>query len=170
MSAGDVSVTDVEVEDSPMKETVYRIQYVGGPSDGLLDTVQTFDRHIRLRMAAVPIVVRRPRTHCYELIGHRCATYEFAGENSLVETGRRTIHCRYEFVGYESSHPNISRPKRSWPRSLKSLGSWLSRLRGQLVNWLLAPVEHPLTVSPPTTTMSGNNVTSPSGQHCLGDR
>jgi hypothetical protein len=85
-----------------MNTPVYRLRFIGGPRDGLAVTTTSSFCEEALRILASPIV-RRVNNNCYELVGHYNAAYRLTSKHHAMENGCPTVHCLFEFVGFESS-------------------------------------------------------------------
>jgi hypothetical protein len=126
--------------------TRFVIQFVGGPSDGLVLSDPHFIVRNKVELPAGPAIVRRDPTRCYELIGNWTAAYLFCGSQRNCECGCPTTELRYRFVGYEliGSHSASDIGRHAAPSRAQALGHWFGNLPARLAKWLLEPIDHPL--------------------------
>jgi hypothetical protein len=127
----------------------YRVQFVGGPSDGLvLEAARSsFQPKDRISLSVRPVFAQFGETNCYEVLGHCTSTYLMTSKLYCQEGGAATVHLRYEFSAFES--PLRRAARRHLPRPSR----WLSALAGsrawrKFAKWMLAPVDHPLKITP----------------------
>jgi hypothetical protein len=131
-----------------MNTSLYTVQFIGGPSDGLLLREPHFNVQDKLQMPAGPAVVRCGQIHCYELVGYWSAAYLLTSNLRTIEDCHRTICLRYDFLGYELLPTESEResPRQCAPRWLIGLGNWFSQVPGRFARWMLEPIDHPLKV------------------------
>jgi hypothetical protein len=122
----------------------YQLQFVGGPSDGLLTQVDGPSSPVaeKLNLPPSPIVVRRPGTHCFELKGHYSSVYWLTRKRHIEEDGLPTVHVEYRFLGFEMlDHPASHSPaarrshaagQRPWIRATRNL---VARLGDKIARW-----------------------------------
>jgi hypothetical protein len=129
-----------------MSASLYAIQFVGGPSDGLVLRDPHFNLRDKLQMRASPAVVRCGQTRCYELVGYWSAGYLLTSRHHTIEGGHATISLRYDFLGYELLKTKAEREprRRLAPIWWTGLGNWFSRIPRGFARWMMEPIDGPL--------------------------
>ena len=125
-----------------------QVEFVGGPSDGLVLSDPHFRPRGKLQMPAMPAIAPRGHNEWWEL-GHWFTTYQLASRRFSLDEGHPATCLRYDFLGYEPVRTQIgraSRTRRAQPW-LTGMGSWLAHIRHRISKWMLEPLDYPLRVS-----------------------
>jgi len=125
-----------------------QVEFVGGPSDGLVLNGPHFKAQDKLQIPAIPALVRRGQTDSRELVGHWSAAYLLASAHRIVEDRHSTICLRYDFLGYEPLQTQSEREPLSQqaPRWLVGLSNWFAQIPSRFASWMLKPIDYPLRV------------------------
>jgi hypothetical protein len=128
--------------------TLYQIEFVGGPWDGSDVTVARFSgARQELVLPAHPTEDRWFLSREDSPAGAAVSRYKRT-EIRCAKAGAGTvIHMQYTFMGLEALQSTDGRQV-EWPRLAPSPthGKGLRRFRSSLRDWMLAPVSYPLAV------------------------
>jgi hypothetical protein len=135
-----------------MRSILYRVTFVGGPSDGLVVRMMrsSFRPRKMLSLSVSPILVRHENTSVYEYVGESRSIYKMTSRQYREVGGVPTFRLRYDFLNVE----HILRPAVG-PRTQGLCNNRFMRFRAcsrrawnRLVCWLLSPVDSLLNPSP----------------------
>jgi hypothetical protein len=131
-----------------MNTSLCTVQFVGGPSDGLVLYDPDFKVRDKLELPARPAFEILGETRWCELVGHWSTAYMLTARQRTLEDGYPTTHLRYDFRGYELAEAQAARnPYHEgaalWTIALRSRVSEYGR---RFVRWILEPVDFPLKV------------------------
>jgi hypothetical protein len=129
-----------------MNTSLYTVEFVGGPSDGLVLSDPHFDVRDKLQMPAVPACFRSGQVRCHELAGHWSTAYLLTSKHRAMVDNQMTSYLTYDFLGYELLETKTERESQSAPHWLIRVRNRLSQARRAFAKWMLAPVDHPLKV------------------------
>ena len=130
-----------------MGAVIYRVRFVGGPSDGLAINVRDDSLRDRstLRLPVRPVSGRADGGHIHNRSRRNCSVYVLSTRCRMDVGGQPTIHLEYRFTGIEipdrGARRRLTQP-RLHPET--ALASSLSRWRQKIGRWMLAPVDYPL--------------------------
>ncbi len=131
----------------------YHVNFVGGPSDGLvIQTARaTFESKLTLTLAVSPATTECDRMGSCDVADRARCTYRMTSRQVREEWGQPTIHLRYEFLKFET--PDREAGGRT---SDAASQSWLARCRAigrragnKLLAWMLEPIDYPLKLTNP---------------------
>lgn len=131
-------------------KTVYHIQVVGGPWDGM--DVKTsrfaFAEKQRLRLPASPVDERWDQAEGRALAESYGSAYLMIRKRCVRGNAAAVVHLKYGFLTFECLDPQIPNGQTSAPRHCwrKALANHLRRWHDALVRWMLSPVDYPLDI------------------------
>jgi hypothetical protein len=133
-----------------MNTSLCRIEFVGGPSDGLVLSDPHFTARHKLQMPAAPAFVPHGRRLCCRPSSYWSTAYRLTSRERAIESGRPTTCLRYDFTGYELFETQAKRERghKRRPRRMAAVRTWFSNLRRKFVDFMLEPIDHPLKVQP----------------------
>jgi hypothetical protein len=141
-----------------MRSLVYHVEFIGGPSDGLVidATRLSFRPKKRLSLSVSPVLVQHARTKCYEYVGQTSSTYLMTSRQYREADGGPAVHLRYEFLAfqYENRTARTTQavtPRRRWPMTLLFATRHVWK---KLANWMLTPIPYPLKIVGPEVRVS----------------
>lgn len=129
-----------------MNTSLYTVEFVGGPSDGLVLSDPHFDVRDKLQMPAVPACLRSGNARGHELVGYWSTAYLLTSKHRTIVDGQLTTYLTYDFLGYELLETKTERESQSAPHWLNRMRNCLSQARRAFAQWMLAPIDHPLKV------------------------
>lgn len=131
-----------------MNASLCKVEFVGGPSDGLVMNDPYFNIRHKLQLPACPATVRLGHTRCHELVGHWFTVYLLASRHCTIEDGHPTTCLRYDFSGYElqKTRAESDLSRRHTSRWLSRLCHWFSQLPRRFARWMVEPIDQPLKV------------------------
>lgn len=138
-----------------MNSSLYTIQFVGGPSDGLVLSDPHFDVRDKVQMPARPAYVRAGHTRCHELVGYWSTAYLLTSQHHTIEDGQTTTCLTYGFLGYELLETKTEREslRQCAPHWLSGMRDCFSRARRAFAKWMLEPIDHPLKMCNERSTL-----------------
>lgn len=140
--------------------TIYQIEFVGGPWDGSDVTIARFPgARQELVLPARPTEDRWFVSREASSQGAAVSRYRRTDIRCAQQGAGTVIHMQYTFTGLEELAGSPRRQAAGRPRSAPraSLGQGLHRFRSSVRNWMLAPVPYPLAVHPGSGATSEAN-------------
>ena len=100
-----------------MGAVIYRVRFVGGPSDGLAIDVRNDSLRDRstLRLPGRPVVGRADGDQIHSRSQRNCSVYVLSTRCRMDVGGQPTIHLEYSFTGFEIPDRRARR-RRTQPR------------------------------------------------------
>lgn len=136
-----------------MDAYLYHVNFVGGPSDGLvIQTARaTFESKLTLTLAFSPTTTECDCAGSCAVSDGGGSTYRMTSRQVREEGGQPTIHLRYDFLKFET--PDREAGDQT---SDAASQSWLARGRAisqraanKLMAWMLEPIDYPLKLTNP---------------------
>ncbi len=136
-----------------MDAYLYHVNFVGGPSDGLViqTTRATFDSKLTLTLAVSPATTECDRMGSCDAADRARCTYRRTSRQVCEEGGQPTIHLRYDFLKFETPDreagdqtPDVA--SQGWLARGRAIGR---RAGNKLLAWMLEPIDYPLKLTNP---------------------
>jgi len=129
-------------------DTIYHVEFVGGPADGLEITTRRFplEERRRLSLPARPVAEQFERGRRVS-DGHYGSAYLMTQKRQIRENGRASIHLKYDFQSFETLDRGARERSSSEGPECRPVASasFLRRCRDTLARWMSASVDYPLS-------------------------
>ena len=132
-----------------MSQPLCQVEFLGGPSDGAVVTLDDHSCPRTICLPARPISISPEGEPCCLTLDDARSVYRLNRKAHTASNGGATLHYEYVFAGFKTSRDQARNtdPTRAMIGPLAPLAAALRRCRNKAVRWMLAPVDHPLKLA-----------------------